>query len=729
MNLFGELMFTSDPRAAYQVRVQTMFQLFGEPLPSPILSIEISPECKPEMYGSLRVTSDPPGASIKLGDINFPSKTPAVIPKLAGSRYDLRLTMDGCEDYVESVNIVPGHETPVNAYFCRGTIILESDIGQIGCQGDGPSPFSYFGPTPYTITDRQKGNYTMALFDQLGNKPTPATVPVVVTGGATSTVYARYCGFGQFPPIEFTAGEYACRTISIPACMSGMCTWRVTPVLLTGLAFDQNRWTICGTPVTAGDYQITICCSKSDGEQSCAVIPVKVSASANRAPSANPGGPYSGPSGGTVSVHGTATDQDQDAISAWEWTFLGQTYHTQDATLVLPQLDMSRTYFLRLRVQDNRGAWSDISETTVAIQRVVAGIIVVAPNPGTASWSISPGSYTGTGYTEIEGVAPGQYRITWQPLAGYITPVSEEKALTEGKSIEFRTTYSPQSDPVEIGGDTERTVAVGAYVYWEFPTTGGTSNFAIVTTFNPVPPGLQGHSDGWLNGYPTVIGNHPFTVTAKDMGSNYSDQLECILHVVTPSGELAARPPQMNFSTEFTELITYVHNASENGAIQFSVTTDKSWITTHPSTVGVTNTDMRVKVDRNGLQPGTHTGKVLLSSSGGSLTIPVEVVVSGTSCSENPGLISPIDGNNLSLYDAVFTWERVCPSLGDYYYLVIVGQRSYTATPLTFEKLYPADTYIRYTGHALQTGRRYYWFLTDYAGTPISGIEDFQTVP
>ena len=84
-------------------------------------------------------------------------------------------------------------------------------------------------------------------------------------------------------------------------------------------------------------------------------------------PIANAGGPYYGNINEPIQFYGTGIDPDGDAIIAYAWDFNND--GITDSTLQNPTHSWSSagTYYPALKVQDERGAWSEPNECTVLI--------------------------------------------------------------------------------------------------------------------------------------------------------------------------------------------------------------------------------------------------------------------------------------------------------------------------------------------------------------------------
>lgn len=73
------------------------------------------------------------------------------------------------------------------------------------------------------------------------------------------------------------------------------------------------------------------------------------------------------------------------------------------------------------------------------------GSVVINPDPDSinAPWSLSgTSSKSGEGDVTLNDMEQGTYTITWDAVAGWTTPASEEKTLTAGKTVTFNGSYT-----------------------------------------------------------------------------------------------------------------------------------------------------------------------------------------------------------------------------------------------------------------------------------------------
>lgn len=83
------------------------------PEPNPIEQIDSSYE--EELYGSIRFTSTPPGASIWLDRKDTKKKTPDILTNVSPGKHSVRLVLDGYSENTKNVTVSPGEQ--VNLVF------------------------------------------------------------------------------------------------------------------------------------------------------------------------------------------------------------------------------------------------------------------------------------------------------------------------------------------------------------------------------------------------------------------------------------------------------------------------------------------------------------------------------------------------------------------------------------------------------------------------------------
>ncbi|MFA6553342.1 MAG: carboxypeptidase-like regulatory domain-containing protein [Patescibacteria group bacterium] len=568
--------------------------------------------------------------------------------------------------------------------------------------------------------------------------PDPITVTIPFEGVVRSVVYQPTCtpDFSLNCPgsVPINSTMQICWT---PACadVSGW-TYSIT---LDGNVWIGQQTQTCVSTTFPSPGNHTICVTLNDGKghviTKCCTVTIY-----DPVPNQAPNACFSiNPSSGTTETTfnfdaGCSTDDKTlQANLQVRWQIDGSWTGFTTTKTMSKKWTSYGTKTVIVEVKDGEGLTDqDTKNIQVDYPGPTTGTIVVNPNPSTASWDITPGGYAGTGYQSIPDVTPGEYHITWHALSGYDTPAGEYKTLNAGGTITFSVNYSPSSSPIDFTPTTIPEAALQQYYEVTFVSTGGTPGYGVAFSLSGTTPDLTltNNADGsaTLAGTPNVAGSYSFTILLVDKGNLSNKKYrDYTLNVQPAVGQLVVDPTILNFGSEITVAYSTASNANNNGPITFNVSSNKSWLTTLPSTTGTTRTEIKVMVNRTGLADGNYTGRVTLSSSAGTAYIDVQMAVT-TTCVMSPNMISPISGQNLDLSDPVFSWDRVCQDAGQFY-MVIVDSRSYYGNVIFWQRFDYRDTYIRYTGSNLQPNRTYYWYLTDISGTAVTGIESFYVIP
>ncbi len=91
---------------------------------------------------------------------------------------------------------------------------------------------------------------------------------------------------------------------------------------------------------------------------------------------------------------------------------------------------------------------------------------------------------------------------------------------------------------------------------------------------------------------------------------------------------LSVSPAKLDFGSETTTLALDIKNTGK-GLLQWSISEDLEWLSCLPASGETTNetSSVVVTVLRNGLEPKNHNGTIVVSSNGGSQTVPVSLSV------------------------------------------------------------------------------------------------------
>jgi hypothetical protein len=175
------------------------------------------------------------------------------------------------------------------------------------------------------------------------------------------------------------------------------------------------------------------------------------------------------------------------------WTFDGTTWATLTTATTLPNRANTQIAYdnSRNQVVLYGGGTSSypVGDTWVLTEAQTTGDIYVATNLAAASYVIQPGNLSGSGTAwHWSGMAaPVTYTVSFQPVAGYVTPPSQTFSLSPGGIIAFMSAYGVQpgtinatsnipanftiTGPYQYSGAapgyTQTNVAAGAYtIHW-----------------------------------------------------------------------------------------------------------------------------------------------------------------------------------------------------------------------------------------------------------------------
>jgi hypothetical protein len=113
-----------------------------------------------------------------------------------------------------------------------------------------------------------------------------------------------------------------------------------------------------------------------------------------------------------------------------------------------------------------------------------------------------------------------------------------------------------------------------------------------------------------------------------EVSSNGGNETVTVTMGVVLEPNLEASPTELYFSSNTSTQIISILN-SGGGELRWSISSDQPWMSTNP-TSGVQSRVVAVYVDRQGLTPGTYYGNLLVTSNGGSATIPVTMIATAT---------------------------------------------------------------------------------------------------
>ena len=124
-----------------------------------ILRFEPDPVTPDVTWGSLHITSEPPGASVYI-DNRYAGSTPFVNDDIQTGRYRISVRQSGYDNYNQTVTIAEGERASVNASLkAFGSLLIESDPSGAEVVIDG----RVVGETPYRDPQISAGNYDVTI--------------------------------------------------------------------------------------------------------------------------------------------------------------------------------------------------------------------------------------------------------------------------------------------------------------------------------------------------------------------------------------------------------------------------------------------------------------------------------------------------------------------------------------------------------------------------------------
>jgi large repetitive protein len=219
--------------------------------------------------------------------------------------------------------------------------------------GDGNTATGATLTTP-NHTYGSAGTYTVTLTvtDDKGGQGSATTTATVANRLPTANPGGSYSG------ITLTAIAFDGSASSDPDGTIATYSWDFGDLSTASGAKPSHTYTSSGT------YTVRLTVTDDKGGSASASTTATV---ANRLPTANAGGPYSGGVGQAVAFDGSASSDPDGTIASYAWNF-GDGSTATGATLVRPNHTYANagTYTVTLSVIDNNGAQSSTSATTTA---------------------------------------------------------------------------------------------------------------------------------------------------------------------------------------------------------------------------------------------------------------------------------------------------------------------------------------------------------------------------
>lgn len=254
-----------------------------------------------------------------------------------------------------------------------------------GSSGSGVSP---------SVTYASAGTFTVTLTvtDNSGATSPPATTSVTVNVGLQ-------------PPVANAGGPYT-GSIGVPVAFTGTGSRDPDGSIVSyawnfGDGGSGSGPTPTHTYATAGAFTVTLTVTDNDNLTGTATATATITdGSGMQPPVANPGGPYAGTTGRTISFNGTASRDPDGTIVSYDWSFGDG--GTASGAQPLHAYAASGTYTVTLRVTDDTGRSHSASTTATVTAPVNQAPTANAGGP----YSGAPGaavSFNGSGSSDPDG--------------------------------------------------------------------------------------------------------------------------------------------------------------------------------------------------------------------------------------------------------------------------------------------------------------------------------------
>jgi len=353
-----------------------------------------------------------------------------------------------CHDAPSAVNHPPVAVLSGPTTGTEGSAVTFNGSGSSDPDGDGLLYAWTFGDgtsgngiTPsHTYTDNGTYTVTLTVTDVRGLAGAPVTqtitianaTPVVTAAAQSASVGASFNFSAPFSDAGPGDGPWS-YTID----------WGDSSSVTSGSAASQSNPIIAAhTYATAGSRSVAVTVTDKDGGAGSAAAAVTVAA-ANNAPTADPGGPYTGSEGSPVTFNGAgSSDPDGDALT-YAWTFGDGT--TGGGVAPTHTYIDNGTFVVTVTVTDTHGASSAPVSTTATIanvaptvnaganQTAAAGLPLTVNatfsdpgiNDATFSYSIDWGDGTGpTTGTKSTAAAPIQATHVYTAAGTFVVTVT-----------------------------------------------------------------------------------------------------------------------------------------------------------------------------------------------------------------------------------------------------------------------------------------------------------------
>jgi hypothetical protein len=292
---------------------------------------------------------------------------------------------------------------------------------------------------------------------------------------------------------------------------------------------------------------------------------------------------------------------------------------------------------------------STLCGSGTCVSQDLPGSLSVSTNNAGATFTIAgPSNYTGNGLAWVQSNVPaGVYTITYGAVAGYNKPAPESKTLTSGESLSFTGTYTAIAPPpvvfaLPLSVDTDRLFFQMEHGVAAQSQSVGVSYEGGRTWFT-----VQ-NSAPWIR-VSQVAGTTPANVTiTTDVTGMKAGAYSTILWFVSSDPRAEPKPVRITLYLEDPPRLISGRNALEylwtagmpapgdtvhvvatTRNIDCTVESSANWLKV-TSGANTTPLKLTVSVDATGLNPGSYTGDITITSKDATnspLTIPVSLQV------------------------------------------------------------------------------------------------------
>ena len=381
----------------------------------------------------------------------------------------------------------------------------------------------------HSITARVATNFPAAVV-------VSSPVNVVVSGTITA----------DFTPADGSSFT-VCDTITF--------TSTSTPVAsITGYSWSINganfTTPVVGMTLPPGTYPVTLAIINSATGETAQVT--KTVTIVNQNPTANPGGPYTLTSSGSLVLAGSGTDPNAcDTLSyAWDVDNNG----TYDYFIANPTITYNAlltvlgtgTHTMAFRVTDSHGGVGTATTTVTVFAQSARMNSIMYPTLQDAYNVAANNSVIQT----VSGAATGGFvadrNVTVKLVGGYnigftaitsTTNIQPAMTIKQGKIIMQNIKVMPAPLVITTASPLPAyTISSGVYGTTTIAASGGIAPYSFAITAGTQPPGLTLSAAGQLSGTPTTAGTYNFTVTVTDSSKTpVSSSRAFSMDILTPA--------------------------------------------------------------------------------------------------------------------------------------------------------------------------------------------------